>query len=136
VGPFFGVRVAFLHGADLAGPMLPGKQFSDRVCLALVLFLAASGSLPLLAQVSTDDVHIQPRIQPPAPREPEIDPALKTHTKPYKVDVDMVLVPVTITDPMNRLVTGLDRDNFNLFEGKDGRRSRLSPAKTLPFRSA
>jgi Ca-activated chloride channel family protein len=36
-----------------------------------------------------------------------------------KVDVDLVLVPVTITDPMNRLVTGLDKDNFNLFEGKD-----------------
>jgi Ca-activated chloride channel family protein len=30
-----------------------------------------------------------------------------------------VLVPVTITDPMNRLVTGLDKDNFNLFEGKE-----------------
>jgi Ca-activated chloride channel family protein len=48
-----------------------------------------------------------------------MDPALKTHTKPLKVDVDLVLVPVTITDPMNRLVTGLDRDNFALFEGKD-----------------
>jgi Ca-activated chloride channel family protein len=33
------------------------------------------------------------------------------------VDVDMVLVPVTITDPMNRLVTGLEKDNFQLFEG-------------------
>src|SRR5258705_1211925 len=31
----------------------------------------------------------------------------------------MVLVPVTITDAMNRLVTGLDRENFNLFEGKE-----------------
>ena len=30
-----------------------------------------------------------------------------------KVDVDLVLVPVTITDPMNRLVTGLDKDNFS-----------------------
>ena len=35
-----------------------------------------------------------------------------------KVSVDLVLVPVTITDPMNRLVTGLDRDNFAVFEGK------------------
>jgi Ca-activated chloride channel family protein len=132
VGPFFGVRVAFLHGADLAGPMLPGKQFSDRVCLALVLFLAASGSLPLLAQVSTDDVHIQPRIQPTVPREPEIDPALKTHAKPYKVDVDMVLVSVTITDPLNRLVTGLDRDNFNLFEGKERQEIKTFSSEDAP----
>jgi len=28
-------------------------------------------------------------------------------------------VPVTITDPLNRLVTGLDKDNFTVFEGKD-----------------
>src|SRR5271170_6984752 len=76
-------------------------------------------SLSLLTQNSTEDVHIQPRVKPPAHKDPEIDPAFKTHTKPYKVDVDMVLVPVTITDPLNRLVTGLDRENFNLFEGKD-----------------
>ena len=50
--------------------------------------------------------------------EPGIDPALKTHTKPFKANVDLVLVPVTITDPLNRIVTGLDRDNFDLFEGK------------------
>ncbi|MGE0405800.1 MAG: VWA domain-containing protein, partial [Candidatus Korobacteraceae bacterium] len=49
--------------------------------------------------------------------EDDIDPALRTHTRPLRVDVDLVLIPVTITDPMNRLVTGLERDNFDLFEG-------------------
>src|SRR5215475_6194866 len=44
------------------------------------------------AQNSTEDVHIQPRVST-APKEPDIDPALKTHTKPFKVDVEMVLVP-------------------------------------------
>ena len=34
-----------------------------------------------------------------------------------KVDVDLVLVNVTVTDPMNRLVTGLEKDNFQLLEG-------------------
>ncbi len=34
-----------------------------------------------------------------------------------KVSVDLVLVPVTITDPMNRLVTGLEKNNFELYEG-------------------
>jgi Ca-activated chloride channel family protein len=72
------------------------------------------------AQVAVEDVHVKPRIVPPAPNATNsIDPALRTHTKPLKVDVDLVLVPVTITDPMNRLVTGLDKDNFALFEGKD-----------------
>ena len=54
-----------------------------------------------------------------------IDPALRTHTKPLKVDVDLVLVPVTITDPMNRLVTGLDKENFALYEGKDEQEIRI-----------
>ena len=46
-----------------------------------------------------------------------VSPSLNTHVRPLKVDVDLVLVPVTITDPMNRLVTGLEKDNFELFEG-------------------
>src|ERR1019366_9669546 len=113
------MRVASLRGADLVGPMLYLKQFSARVSLAVLLVVAVCSALPLLAQTSTADVHIQPRVQPPVPKDPALDPALKTHSKPFKVDVEMVLVPVTITDPLNRLVTGLDRENFNLFEGKD-----------------
>jgi VWFA-related protein len=30
-----------------------------------------------------------------------------------------VLIPVTVTDPLNRFVTGLDKDNFRLFEDKE-----------------
>jgi Ca-activated chloride channel homolog len=32
------------------------------------------------------------------------------------VDVDLALVHVTVTDPYNRLVTGLEPDNFRIFE--------------------
>ncbi len=73
------------------------------------------------ANVDTaDQVHIQPRKEPdPKPPADLIDPALKTHTRPMKVDVDLVLVPVTVTDPMNRLVTGLEKDNFELYEGNN-----------------
>lgn len=39
-----------------------------------------------------------------------------TPAKPLKVDVDLALVNVTVTDPYNRLVTGLDTDNFRVFE--------------------
>ena len=68
-------------------------------------------------QGSDDNVHIQPRKNPDPPKSPGIsDPSLKTNTAPIKVDVDLVLVPVTVTDPMNRLVTGLEKDNFTLLE--------------------
>src|SRR5688500_15921815 len=79
----------------------------------LLCSLALLFSAPAAAQGSPDDeVHVRPRTvadKPPAP--PVTDPNLKTHTKPLKVDVDLVLVNVTVTDPMNRLVTGLDREN-------------------------
>ena len=35
-----------------------------------------------------------------------------------KVDVPLVLVNVTVTDPMNRLVTGLEKDHFKVWEDK------------------
>jgi Ca-activated chloride channel homolog len=112
--------------------MLCGKWFPARFLLAVLLVVTAFAALPSFAQNSTEDVHIQPRVQPPPPKAPEIDPTFKTHTKPYKVDVDMVLVPVTITDPMNRLVTGLDRDNFNLFEGKERQEIKTFSSEDAP----
>jgi Ca-activated chloride channel family protein len=33
-----------------------------------------------------------------------------------RMDVNIVLVNVTVTDPYNRLVTGLEKDNFRVFE--------------------
>jgi Ca-activated chloride channel family protein len=33
-----------------------------------------------------------------------------------RMNVDLVLVPVTVTDPMNRLVTGLEKEDFQIFE--------------------
>jgi Ca-activated chloride channel homolog len=112
--------------------MLYGKQFPIRCTFAVLLVLAGCSSLPLLAQTSTSDVHVQPRIQPPTPKEPDIDPALKSHAKPIKVDVNMVLVPVTITDPMNRLVTGLDRENFKVFEGREQQEIKTFSSEDAP----
>ncbi|HME12886.1 MAG TPA: VWA domain-containing protein [Candidatus Acidoferrum sp.] len=36
--------------------------------------------------------------------------------KGLKMDVDLALINATVTDPYNRLVTGLDPDNFRIFE--------------------
>jgi Ca-activated chloride channel family protein len=86
-----------------------------------------------LAQTPIDDVHISPRVEPRKPDPTDyIDPSLKTHTRPLKVDVSLVLVPVTITDPMNRLVTGLDKENFQLFEGKDQQDIRHFSSEDAP----
>ena len=40
------------------------------------------------------------------------------HTTPLLVDVNMVLVNVTVTDPFDRIVTGLDQENFQVYDEK------------------
>jgi Ca-activated chloride channel family protein len=112
--------------------MLYRRQFSACAWFVSVLLVTVCVAPSLCAQNSTEDVHIQPRIQPQAPKEPDIDPALKSHSKPFKVGVDLVLVPVTITDPLNRLVTGLDRQNFTLFEGKDQQEIKTFSSEDAP----
>jgi Ca-activated chloride channel family protein len=87
------------------------------IVLAAVYWLLPAAS----AQGSGEDVHVTPRVEQTLTRigEPVDDPTLKTHTKPIKVDVNLVLVPVSIVDPENRQVTGLDKENFEIFEGKE-----------------
>ncbi len=98
----------------------------------VAVFASAPGSWAQTS-VPLDDVHINPRVQPAPPAEKQImDPSLRTHTKPLKVDVDLVLVPVTITDPMNRLVTGLDKENFALYENKDPQDIRHFSSEDAP----
>ncbi|MBI2678440.1 MAG: VWA domain-containing protein [Candidatus Koribacter versatilis] len=90
-----------------------------RLLVFILLVLIACPGL-IWAQGEEQNVHVKPLPQPtPKPPDVSSDPSLKTHTRPMKVDVDLVLVPVTITDDWNRLVTGLERDNFLLYEGKD-----------------
>jgi Ca-activated chloride channel family protein len=91
--------------------------------------LALLVSLALTIYVSAQDVnvHIQPRSPAELPKAADSkDPAvaaaeagLKNHTKPIQVDVNLVLVNVTVTDDWNRIVTGLDKENFSVLEGSE-----------------
>ena len=48
-------------------------------------------------------------------------PVEKTEPRPrssIRVDSTLVLIPVTVTDPLNRFVTGLEKENFKLTEDK------------------
>lgn len=89
-----------------------------RAWLIIAIFAGAIAGLAAFAQDSMSDVHIAPRVSPTQPKEPA-DPSLKTHTKPLRSEVDLVLVPVTVTDPEDRLVTGLDKKNFAVYQDKE-----------------
>jgi Ca-activated chloride channel homolog len=93
--------------------------------------------LPAFSQTDVNDVHVTPRevekpAEPPRPELLATTTGLTTHVRPLKVDVDLVLVPVTITDPMNRLVTGLDKENFQLYEGSSSQEIRTFSSEDAP----
>ena len=110
------------------------------LCTTLAgLFAFAALSLPAAAQTTdVNDVHVQPReIEKPKDAPPpkalvSATNGLSAHVRPLKVDVDLVLVPVTITDPMNRLVTGLEKENFQLYEGNSSQDIRSFSAEDAP----
>ena len=100
------------------------------IALAILVTFLVSVSF---AQVSIEDVHVAPRIEPAKPNPlGSVDSSLRTHTRPMQVDVSLVLIPVTITDPMNRLVTGLDKENFEIFENKDQQELRSFSSEDAP----
>lgn len=40
------------------------------------------------------------------------------HTRPIQVNVNMVVVGITVTDPYDRIVTGLEKSNFQVYDEK------------------
>ncbi len=112
------------------------RLYPAALLVLVAMLVAFAFLLPAArAQSPSDEVHVTPRKPPDAPKDPRegIDPALKTHTKPLRVDVDLVLVSVTITDPMNRLVTGLERDNFQVYEDKQPQEIRHFSSEDAPI---
>jgi Ca-activated chloride channel homolog len=81
--------------------MLP--SYSKLFVRGVILLAAAIGGL---AQPSVDVVR-RPQPVPKAEVLPKSD---------IRVDANLVLIPVTVTDPFNRFVTGLEKENFKILE--------------------
>ena len=81
-----------------------------RLALAIFLWLGIQAAH---AQSEISPVHIEPRGRS-SPSAKFSDSSSNT----IRTRVDLVLVPVTITDGMDRVVVGLDQRNFQLYEGK------------------
>ena len=109
--------------------------FAQWPGVVLILACIWSVAVPGFAQTDVNDVHVFPReIDKPkeAPKESLVTSGLSAHVRPLKVEVDLVLVPVTITDPLNRLVTGLEKQNFQLFEGSAAQEIRTFSSEDAP----
>src|SRR5512140_2839154 len=88
-----------------------------RLLLILSLALLSAAAAP--AQ-ENDPVHIVPLNQrSEAPAAPAVgEDTQSVHLKPFRVDVDLVLVPVTVTDVKGRPVLGLKQQDFQLPENE------------------
>src|SRR5258708_1449421 len=91
--------------------------------LFLFCLFAAQAVLPSAAQSPTDENKPKDEAKREELKEVKKDDVRKdTAGTPFKpggtihFDVDLALVNVTVTDPYNRLVTGLETDNFRVFE--------------------
>src|SRR5258708_13988641 len=89
----------------------------DRISLLsgrfFVLIVVCFGIPGARAQSGISDVHIEPRVQPGT-----VPNLTSRFANTIRAGVDLVLVPVTVTDTMNRVVVGLQQGNFQLYEGK------------------
>ena len=106
--------------------MLRIRRYWFSVCLAVLVFATQA-----VAQ-SINDVHITPRPAPELTPPPSSDDGLQVRVKPLRVDVDLVLVPVMVTDIHGSPVMDLSRDDFELFEGDQEQRLRYFYSEDAP----
>jgi Ca-activated chloride channel family protein len=123
-----------------------GEAMSKRFCsvlrldgsgtkrILILVFVATFLQAEGLAQDSLNDAHLRVPTQLMAEAETHgtmlaasasIRPVIRT-------SVDLVLVPVTVTDPMQRLVTGLGPDNFQVFENRKPQQIKHFSSEDVP----
>jgi len=71
-------------------------------------------------------VTIEPRAKPTpaAPASPRSN---------IRIDTTVVQIPVTVTDPLNRFVTGLEKENFRVFEDKAEQKLQYFASEDAPI---
>ena len=96
------------------------------ICVVLSFFAWISCAIPSHAQSQpADQPHIVPRTTtgPVSARSTsesrDSDSALNSQMRRLRVGVNLVLVPVAVTDAANRLVTDLQKTDFIVYEGKE-----------------
>ncbi len=96
-----------------------------------LLFLLPAAGAQTSAPVTSPSNVTQPKAVPAGGSEPNVNITPRTRTPAaaanesitdrradIRIDTTLVLIPVAVTDPASRFVTGLDKENFKLFEDK------------------
>lgn len=117
------------------------------LCHALAIVAGGCGLIMCAPQALAQDnplntVHVPPPSSstpatgaPKGTEAPAVTGAAGNKARPgalIRMNVDMVLVPITVTDPMNRLVTGLDQADFQVYENNGQQKIRSFAAEDAP----
>jgi Ca-activated chloride channel homolog len=102
--------------------------FRKPVLIAALAAVFASG----IAAWSQGDenIHIVPRAQAPTEA---ANPELSLHTRPLRSDVDLVLIPVTVADPLNHPILNLRQSDFKLYDGTAQQQVRYFSHEDAPI---
>ncbi|HET9409845.1 MAG TPA: VWA domain-containing protein [Candidatus Sulfotelmatobacter sp.] len=82
------------------------------------------------SQTSLNDVHITPRASVGSTTVSTV--TIGRSARVLRSDATLVLVPVSVTDDLNRLVSGLHQENFQVFEGKQAQQIRHFSSEDEP----
>jgi len=95
----------------------------ESIILAVACALIA---LPVMMAAYAGQSQKPPDTAVDKPQTPPKNPTLK-------VDVDLVLVNATVTDPQNRYVTGLEKEHFQIWEDKLEQKIEYFSAEEVPI---
>jgi len=99
----------------IARHVLQPAKTSLLPAFALCLF-----SLPSICRAqsdSLDQAHVVPRLSSDQFVRSGVEPALSAGVKPFRANVELVIVPVTVIDALNRPILDLPKQTFTLYEG-------------------
>ncbi len=122
------VKVVGFSIKDDAGRWTKRQRFQQKFLVAGFLILAIGAGAALCGAQENPLGQVHTQTPPPPAKSPEASKPVITgadnaasqatsrRDARIRVDVNLVLVPATVTDGMNRLVTGLERDNFYIYD--------------------
>jgi Ca-activated chloride channel family protein len=123
-----------------------GRVVGLRWTLTLCLAALAFSSMPTFCGAQENPLdNVETPTPPPPPKSPEDQKPLiegganvaaeatSHRDSRLRIDVNLVQVPVTVTDPMNRLVTGLEKENFQIFDNNIGQTIKYFSSEDAPL---
>ena len=84
-----------------------------KLFFLISLWLATGLASGALAQEARPQLETRPK-----PSASAADNESQRLTPNLRIDTNLVLIPVTVTTPLNQFVTGMEKENFKLFEDK------------------